>query len=201
LKEATYGTANQSTIDKITVNNTPVNDPGQISNEFNKFFTSVGKQIAEAVDPVTKDPLDYVTTNCNRDLSLGNMSQADFINIVNNMEPKNSSDINGMSTKMIKEVKFAIATPLVHIFNLSLNEGIFPDSLKCSRTIPIFKAGNPLLCNNYRPISLLSVISKMLEKYVANKLSYSGRLKYNLRPKYNPFRYFYMKKTLKTILF
>jgi hypothetical protein len=172
LKEATYGTANQSTIDKITVNNTPVNDPGQISNEFNKFFTSVGKQIAEAVDPVSKDPLDYVTTNCNRDLSLGIMSQADFINIVNNMEPKNSSDINGMSTKMIKEVKFEIATPLVHIFNLSLNEGIFPESLKCSRTIPIFKAGNPLLCDNYRPISLLSVVSKILEKYVANKLSY-----------------------------
>jgi retron-type reverse transcriptase len=87
------------------------------------------------------------------------------------MEPKNSADINGMSTKMIKDVKFEIATPLVHIFNLSLNDGVFPENLKCSRTVPIFKAGSPLLCDNYRPISLLSVISKVLEKYVANKLT------------------------------
>jgi hypothetical protein len=171
LKEATTGNVKQSLIDKITVNDMPVNDPLQISNEFNKFFTSVGKQIAENVEPVDKDPMDYISTNCNVNLHLGNMSQADFINIVNKMEPKNSADINGMSTKMIKDVKFEIATPLVHIFNLSLNDGIFPENLKCSRTVPIFKAGSPLLCDNYRPISLLSVISKVLEKYVANKLT------------------------------
>jgi hypothetical protein len=99
------------------------------------------------------------------------MSQADLINIVNNMEPKKSSDINGMTMKMVKAVIFEIAMPLVHIFNLSLNNGIFPDELKCSRTVPIFKAGNPLLCDNYRPISLLSVIAKIIEKYVANKLT------------------------------
>jgi hypothetical protein len=94
LKEATYGSLFHQSIDKITVNDMPVNDPMQIANEFNKFFTSIGSQIADSVEPVEKDPLEYVSANCNIDLHLGIMSQADFINIVNNMEPKNSSDIN-----------------------------------------------------------------------------------------------------------
>ncbi len=71
---------------------------------------------------------------------------------------------------MIKFIGDEIAAPLAHIFNISLREGVFPEKLKLCRVIPIFKAGNPLECDNYRPISLLSSISKVLEKIVAQKL-------------------------------
>ncbi len=57
-----------------------------------------------------------------------------------------------------------------NIFNLSLASGTFPSKLKTSRTVPIFKAGSPLLCDNYRPISLLSTLSKLLEKIVSRQL-------------------------------
>ena len=57
-----------------------------------------------------------------------------------------------------------------HIFNLSLTSGSFPSCFKQCRVIPIFKSGNRLECDNYRPISLLSSISKVLEKIVAEKL-------------------------------
>jgi hypothetical protein len=73
---------------------------------------------------------------------------------------------------MIKTVSNEIAVPLAHIFNLSLSQGIFPDKLKNCRIIPIFKAGDQLDVDNYRPISLLSSISKVLEKIVAEKLIY-----------------------------
>jgi hypothetical protein len=59
---------------------------------------------------------------------------------------------------------------LAHIFNLSLSTGQFSSSLKQCRVIPIFKSGDSLDCDNYRPISLLSSISKVLEKIVAEKL-------------------------------
>jgi hypothetical protein len=58
----------------------------------------------------------------------------------------------------------------VHLFNLSIQTGEFPNNLKMSRTVPIFKSGDPTLCDNYRPISLLSSISKVLEKAVAIRL-------------------------------
>jgi hypothetical protein len=71
---------------------------------------------------------------------------------------------------MIKFIGAEIATPLSHIFNISLANGSFPNMLKQCRVIPIFKAGNRLDCDNYRPISLLSSISKVLEKIVSEKL-------------------------------
>ena len=48
---------------------------------------------------------------------------------------------------------------------------MFPEKLKSSRVVPIFKAGDPTSCDNYRPISLVSAISKILEKTVASKLT------------------------------
>jgi hypothetical protein len=71
---------------------------------------------------------------------------------------------------MIKFIGNETAAPLSHIFNLSLTSGEFPSKLKLCRVLPIFKAGNTLECDNYRPISLLSSISKILEKIVAQKL-------------------------------
>jgi hypothetical protein len=91
--------------------------------------------------------------------------------VIKSLAPKQSCDVFGTSTKMVKFIGNAIATPLSHIFNLSLNSGKFPSKLKQCRVIPIFKSGNAMECDNYRPISLLSSISKVLEKIVAEKLT------------------------------
>ena len=59
---------------------------------------------------------------------------------------------------------------LVHIFNLSFSTGIYPETLKLSKVIPIFKKGHHTLPENYRPISLLSCINKLLEKLIEKRL-------------------------------
>jgi Reverse transcriptase (RNA-dependent DNA polymerase) len=142
-----------------------------MANEFNNFFSNVGKQISETIQPVDKPATDYAQNNANvNQLSFGQLSQQEYISIINGMLPKSSTDINGISTKLIKLLKFELMTSLLHLFNLRSNSGKFPSKLKSSRTIPIFKSGDPLSCDNYRPISLLSALSKILEKFVANKL-------------------------------
>jgi Notch-like protein len=84
---------------------------------------------------------------------------------------KSSLDADGISLKLLKYVAIEVSTPLAHIFNLSLENGIFPARLKNSRTVPIFKSGDQTNCDNYRPISLISTFSKILEKMVAIKLT------------------------------
>jgi hypothetical protein len=86
------------------------------------------------------------------------------------LAPKTSCDVSGVSTKLIKFIGSSIAVPPSHIFNLSLSTGKFPTKLKQCRVIPIFKNGCSSECDNYCPISLLSSISKKLEKIVAEKL-------------------------------
>ena len=86
------------------------------------------------------------------------------------MSPKNSLDLYEISTKLLKCISLEISIPLAHIFNLSLTTGVFPSRLKTSRIVPIFKTGDSELCDNYRPISLLSSLSKILEKMVSIQL-------------------------------
>ena len=86
------------------------------------------------------------------------------------MNQKKSQDIEGISIELLEYISTAISTPLSHIFNLSLSTGIFPSKLKTSRTVPIHKTGRADLCDNYRPISLLSTLSKILEKIVSIQL-------------------------------
>ena len=72
---------------------------------------------------------------------------------------------------VIKFVIHQIKSPLTHIFNLSIKFGIFPDKLKISKVIPVHKANSKSNMNNYRPISLLPVFSKILEKIIQKRLN------------------------------
>ena len=83
---------------------------------------------------------------------------------IDKLPSKNSSGYNGISNKFLKGIKFAITVPLTKIFNLSISTGEFPENMKLSEVIPLFKKGALDLMINYRPISLLITISKLLEK-------------------------------------
>jgi hypothetical protein len=158
-------------VQQINVNGHVSSDNLDMANHFNKFFTNVGEEIANSVPPINKKPEDFI--NYGRpipNLQLGNTTAEHVIKTIKKLQPKNSCDIDGVSTKMIKFIGSEIAKPLAYIFNLSLSTGQFPAKLKQCRVIPIFKAGDQLDCDNYRPISLLSSISKILEKIVAEKL-------------------------------
>ena len=71
---------------------------------------------------------------------------------------------NEFTPQMIKEIRCAINSPLVHICNLSLQQGLFPDESKISNVLPLFKACDPCVFNNYRPVSLLCVLSMSMKR-------------------------------------
>ena len=90
--------------------------------------------------------------------------------IISSLNRKNTLDIDCVSTVLIKAVSTEISEPLSHIFNLSFSTGQIPINLKTSRTCPVFKSDCPENLTNYRPISCLPALSKVIEKIVFKQL-------------------------------
>ena len=88
------------------------------------------------------------------------------------MQSKNnkSPGPDNIGPQLIKYVACKLCYPLLYIFNLSFEKGLVPDKLKLAKVFPVFKGVNELLPNNYRPISLLNVFDKLLEKLIAVRL-------------------------------
>jgi len=170
LKEVTFGEKNYNTITEIDSNGKLLNEPKQIAEEFYNFFSNVGTSIADSVKKTEIKPESYIE-NYSENLpkfSLGNTGPIHVSDIIKSFDNKASPDLDGLSLKLIKFIAIEISVPLSHIFNLSLDLGIFPEKLKYSRTVPIFKQGDPKHCDN--PISLVNTLSKILEKIVALNL-------------------------------
>ena len=77
---------------------------------------------------------------------------------------------DGILPKHLKCISESITYPLSKIANLSLEQGVFPTKLKIAIVSPLYKAKDPMFFNNYRPISLLSVFSKIIERFMYNRL-------------------------------
>ena len=137
------------------------------------FFTNIGQNISDSVVTVDKSPETYIP-DYQADkpkFNLGNTGPIHIHDIVKNFDKQISCDLDGLSLKLLKTVSINISKPLAHIFNLSLDNGIFPEKLKISRIVPVYKSGDPKSCDNYRPIALVNTLSKILEKIVSISLT------------------------------
>ena len=90
--------------------------------------------------------------------------------IIANLKQIDSVGHDSIPLKLIRQCKSELAEILSDINNHAIAEGVFPDSLKIAKVIPVFKAGDLKSVTNYRPISILSIFSKIFEKVIYKRL-------------------------------
>ena len=102
------------------------------------------------------------------------ISEDDIYSVLASLDVSKASGPDGISPILLKEAAPSVAPSLAKLFNLSLEKKAFPYDWKKANVTPILKKGDPSLCSNYRPISLLSCVAKVFErvifKYVFNFL-------------------------------
>ena len=166
--------------DSFKHNDEIISDPQQITNKFNSYFINIGPKLANQINSFDNysDFLKNIRSPTGS-LFLSPTSSDEVIKLCMSLKSGASSGHDEIKPDIVKAVRTIIAAPLAHIFNLSMYSGVVPGQFKIARVIPIFKNGEHHDITNYRPISVLPVFSKILERLVHNRL-YRFMSRFNL---------------------
>ena len=127
-----------------------------ISNCFNDYFSSIADKILRNRKyEGRKSHRDFLMNPLRNSIVIRDCDRFEVESVISTLNKQKSIGPNSIPTDILLMLKSDISITLSKIFNISLSTGVFPDKLKISKTIPVFKKGDHHLTGNYRPISLL----------------------------------------------
>lgn len=148
------------------------NNEEEIAGAFNKYFIGVTKAIASSFPSTASNnhPLIYAGKTSTNSFYCAEITPTDVAEAIRYASNKKSTGSDGLSIQLFKSCSENLVQPLAHLFNKSLESGIFPTNLKQAIVVPVPKGGVNAELNNYRPIALLSIISKIFEIIVKKQI-------------------------------
>jgi hypothetical protein len=155
---------------KIIDNNREITDKNEIANILCGYFSDIGEQLASAIPNVNKSPLDYMATSPTESFYVFPATSHEIEDEISKLNHGKATGLYSIPVKILKIIKYVISKPLEILFNISFSLGEVPSSFKIAKIIPVHKGGSQSCLNNYRPISLLSIFNKLLEKLMYNRL-------------------------------
>ena len=156
----------------IDHNGVPVHDQEEIiyTNLFNEYFSEIGEKLSGEIPSTNVKYADYIKHNeCTFDFV--EITEDEVLTELKNLKANKGFGQDNISPKFLKDSSYVISSTLTSIFNQSLKMEKFPDEWALARVSPIFKAGLKTELGNYRPISVLSAVSKVFEKIIYKQIS------------------------------
>ncbi len=153
---------------ELKINTELVTNPIIISTELNTFFLDSVYEITQSFN----SPSYYICSINYAQLifQLQEISEIEVANTISGLKNSKAMDIYGLDTNFLKRHKETLLQPIAYLINQSLRQSIVPSAWKMALVTPIFKSGERSDMANYRPISILPVVSKIVEKWVAKLL-------------------------------
>ncbi len=174
FKELSGKNSNTNTITSITLENATITSEHDIANAFNEHFTNIAdKYLNASIDNINWEPTptlaDFI--NCrvppNNNFQIPPITEQFVAKFLSKLDIKKSTGLDNLGANILKMTSLYITHTITHICNLSIKTNTFPDVWKEAKIIPLFKKNSTQDLNNYRPISILPILSKILEKHVA----------------------------------
>ena len=155
-------------IQYLTVDGCKLHDAEKVTNHLNCHFASVGESFMKRIPNPIHELKHYLSKIRKNEscIFMSPTSSSELKKLIDNLPNKSSSGWDNINNILLKEIAAAILVPLVDLFNESINKGEFPECMKLAEVVPLHKGKEMHLADNYRPISLLLTLSKMLEKVV-----------------------------------
>ena len=143
-----------------------------IVNTMAKYFANVGKTFANKIPKSSHSVAKYLELLQSNSSSLffSPCTEEEIRKIINELPSKRSSGVDNISNVLLKELSDILCKPLCILTNRSMQSGIFPDLMKLAEVIPLYKGKSRESETNYRPISLLTTMSKIVEKIVYSRV-------------------------------
>ena len=168
-----------SGISCLTHNGVKVDDSKQMANIFNNVFVNTAKKINENIPRTKTSPLEYLSSQNESSFFISPVSHEEIKVIINSLKSGKAVGPHSIPIYLLKMLSEYIAVPLCDIANESFSGAIFPDMMKLTKVISLYKKNSPEVPSNYRQLSLLSVFSKIVEKLMHKRL-YSFLEKYDI---------------------
>jgi len=151
----------------LVINDEETSDPTKVAKKFNLFFTTVAEDIKKDIPKTPKSYKDFLKKRNKNSLKLSATTPEEVLECLEALDSSKANGPASIPTKALDLIKTEISAPLSEIINLTFETGIFPEILKTAKVLPVFKnKGEITDCTNYRPISLLSNMDKVLEKLI-----------------------------------
>ncbi len=140
---------------------------------FNTYFSTFADRLRSLIPDMTFDIsklTNFVKFRKDESIvfSIPSITPADVINHVVKIGSNKSTGIDNINARMLKLAAPFIAPSISKLINLSFSSAVFPSRWKTAKVTPIFKNGDSTDISNYRPISVLPILSKIIEKHVHN---------------------------------
>ena len=167
-------------INEIEINGTLTKDKSKQAAGFNEFFLKKIQTIDEKIPPTDKDPLEYTKKYLEKFKENGNeipefklkrITTKDIKKIIGKLNCTKSSGFDEISMYAVKKLRHVLAKWLKRILILSFETGKYPSLWKTAKIMPVHKGGEEHLMKQYRPVALLPVFSKVIEKAMVNQLT------------------------------
>ena len=130
---------------------------------------NIGHDLSRDIPNIRNDPTGYIPANLKYSMFVSPVTQIEILNVISNLK-ESSAGHDEIPSKLLKKTCHLLIEPLLHVIYLSLLNGVFPDELKIAQVLLLFKSGDKSIINNYRPVSILSVFSKIFEHVMYNRL-------------------------------